>query len=171
MCVAAGPATAWLAATDEDAGAACGKSHVRAMDARAQAAIDLGLERSATFRELVNDLRQSDLIVYIGTQSAVAPINGEIHFVTTAGDHRYLRVFVRAELSPWDRAAMVAHELQHAREIAAAPEVIDNASMDALYHAIGYGVGVDRHETDAAREITLQVLRELAPGSKTGGSQ
>jgi len=35
--------------------------------------------------------------------------------------------------------------------------------MDALYHRIGFGVGIDRHETDAARAVTIQVLRELTP--------
>ena len=38
--------------------------------------------------------------------------------------------------------------------------------MGALYHQIGFGVGVDRHETDAARSVAIQVMRELSPGWK-----
>lgn len=143
----------------------CERSHVRTTDPRAETAIAYGIERSPTFRAIVGAIQHSDLIVYITTQFEMpVPLDGEIHFLTSAGEHRYLRVLVRGELSPWGRSAMVAHELQHAHEIADAPEVRDNASMDALYHRIGFAVGVDRHETDAAREVASQVAQELAPG-------
>ena len=139
-------------------------THVRATDARAQAAIADGMERSATFRSLVDAISQSDLIVYVSTGSNMpAPLDGEIHFLTSVGSHRYLRILIRGDLNPWERCATVGHELQHAREVAEASEVIDNRTMDALYHRIGFGVGIDRHETDAARAVTTQVLRELTP--------
>ena len=145
----------------------CERTHVRAADLRAEAAIALGMERSPTFRSLVEAIQHSDLIVYVTAQFWMAvPIDGEIHFLTMAGEHRFLHVIVRGELSPWDRCAIVAHELQHAQEIAAAPGVRDTASMDALYHQIGFAVGVDRHETDAARSAATQVMRELSPGWK-----
>jgi hypothetical protein len=168
LCAAlsmARPADATL--TEEHA--ECGASHVRLTDASLQAGFDLGMARSAIFRSLVESLRGSDLIVYASSEASMpTPIAGEIHFVSVAGTHRYLRVFVRADLSPWERAGMLAHELQHAIEIAAAADVHDAASMDALYERIGYDVGIDRHETDAARRIGEQVLREMAPGA--GGS-
>jgi hypothetical protein len=145
----------------------CERSHVRAADARAEAAIAFGMERSPTFRSLVEAIQHSDLIVYVTAQFRMpVPIDGEIHFLTIAGEHRFLRVLVRGELSPWDRCAIVAHELQHAQEIAEASDVRDTATMDALYHRIGFGIGVDRHETDAARLVALQVMRELSPGWK-----
>ncbi len=138
--------------------------HVRATDSRAEAAIANGLARSATFRALVDAISRSDLIVYVSTgPNMPAPLDGEIHFVTSVGSHRYMRILIRGELNPWERCATVGHELQHAREVAEAPEVTDNQTMDALYHRIGFGVGVDRHETDAARAVTIQVMRELTP--------
>lgn len=147
----------------------CGRTHVRATDTRAEAAIAYGLERSPTFRALVDDIAHSDLIAYITARFEMAvPLDGEIHFVTKVATHRYMRVLVRGELSPWDRAAMVAHELQHAREIASAPWVVDNQTMDALYHQIGFGVGIDRHETEAAREIGLKVSQEFASNAGAG---
>ena len=117
----------------------CERSHVRATDPRAEAAVAFGMERSPTFRSLVETIQHSDLIVYITAQfKMAAPLDGEIHFLTRAGEHRYVRVLVRGELSPWDRCAMIAHELQHAYEIADAPAVRDGATMDALYHQIGF---------------------------------
>jgi hypothetical protein len=166
------PAAAGTPRDRADAHAECAPSHVRATDIVLQGAFELGMERSATFRALVEAIRDSDLIVYAsGEQSMPTPISGEIHFLTVAGAHRYLRVFVRADLSPWARAAMLAHELQHAREIAAEPGVRDLDTMDTLYERIGYDVGVDRHETDAAREIGELVQRELTPGYNGGGTR
>ena len=149
--------------------AECGRTHVRSTDARAAAAVEYGLARSAAFRSLVDAIAESDLIVYV-TAAFEMPVqlDGEIHFVTQVASHRYMRVLVRGGLAPWDRAAMIAHELQHAREVADAPSVIDNATMDALYHQIGFAVGVDRHETDAAREVTMKVMQELASSAGAG---
>ncbi len=141
------------------------RSHVRATDPRIEAAIAYGIERSPTFRSLVDAIARSDLIVYISTPpNMVAPLEGEIHFVTSVGAYRYMRILIRGDLSPWDRTATIGHELQHAREVAGAPDVVDNRTMDALFHRIGFGVGVDRHETDAARAVTVQVTQELLPG-------
>lgn len=143
----------------------CERSHIRATDSRAEGAIAYGIERSPTFRSLVDAISHSDLIVYVTAQfDMVFPLDGEIHFVTSVGSHRYMRVLVRGQLSTWDRSAMIAHELQHAREVADAPSVRDNLTMDALYHQIGFGVGVDRHETEAARAVAIQVTEELSPG-------
>lgn len=144
---------------------ACERTHVRTTDERAEAAVTFGIERSPTFRALVDAITRSDLIVYITAQFDMAvPLDGELHLVTSVGNHRYMRILVRSELSPWDRCAMVAHELQHAREVAEAPWVRDNAALDALYHEIGFGVGTDRHETDAARDVSIRVAQELSPG-------
>lgn len=142
------------------------------MDPLVQVSFDMGMERSATFRGLLDALRNSDLIVYIGSESLMAaPVIGEIHFLTSAGPHRYLRVLVKSELSPWDRAAMIAHELQHALEVAAAPEVRDTAAMDALYDRIGYRIGLDRHETEAAKLAGAIVQRELRAVSPASGAR
>ena len=141
------------------------RSHVRATDPRMEAAVAYGIERSPTFRWLVDAISRSDLIVYISTRaSMIPPLDGEIHFVTSVGAYRYMRILIRGELSPWDRTATIGHELQHAREVAEAPDVVDNRTMDALYHRIGFACGVDRHETDAARAVTVQVTQELLPG-------
>lgn len=141
----------------------CERTHVRATDMRAEAAIAFGMERSATFRALVDTITHSDLIVYISSKFEMQlPLDGEIHFITSVGSHRYMRIYVRGELSPWDRAAMVAHELQHAAEVAARPSVVNNETMDALYEEIGFGVGIDRHETAAARDVAVKVAQELA---------
>ena len=145
----------------------CERTHVRPTDPRAAAAIALGIERSPTFRSLIDAISHSDLIVYVTAQFEMAvPIDGEIHFVTQVGSHRYMRVLIRGELGPWDRCTIIAHELQHAREVANAPEVVDNKTMDALYHRIGFSVGIDRHESEAARAVAIQVNRELSPGWK-----
>ena len=79
----------------------------------------------------------------------------------------YLRVLVNHKhRHPHNVIATLAHELQHALEVARSPDVKDATTMRALFERIGT-VRVRRtmttaYETEAAREIGEQVLRELS---------
>src|SRR5262245_52166477 len=85
-----------------------------------------GYERSSTFRELVDTLQRSNVIVFV--QPAVCA-GGRIRscLVSVKGSalERHLRIKVDTHTSHNALIATVAHELQHAVEIAAHPEVID----------------------------------------------
>ena len=77
-----------------------------------------------------------------------------LRFVSRAAGLRYLLVQVaRWDVSPTDRVAWLAHELQHAVEIARAPDVQDNASVARLYRQIGWQSGRGRFETSEARWV------------------
>jgi hypothetical protein len=81
-------------------------------------------------------------------------------FVSFAAGTRYLMVRVdRWGRAPWDRVAQLAHELQHAMEIAQAPEVQDAASLARLYRRIGWACGTRSFESDQAR-ITGNLVRD-----------
>lgn len=137
-------------------------SRVRAMNERLQEALDEGLAKSETLRELVDMLQRSDLIVMICPQvPAKDAIWGELHFVASTPDVRYLRVRVRQHLDRTRLASIVAHELQHAAEVAAAPEVVDTKTMTALYDRIGFEIVHGQYETEAARAIAERVRREI----------
>src|SRR5690242_13677423 len=82
-------------------------------------------ERSATVRDLLARLADSDVIVYIDfTPSRQFPAARTV-FVTRALDVRYLRIGISVSVPFFDIAPMIAHELQHAVEIAGEPAVID----------------------------------------------
>jgi hypothetical protein len=118
--------------------------------------------RSATVRELLARIASTDVIVYVElTASALVP-TARTKLVTSAGGVRFLRIGINASTPFRDVAPMLAHELQHAVEIAEAPEVTDDDGLRRLYGRIGRAGGRDQFETDAARDVEWIVRGELA---------
>jgi hypothetical protein len=137
-------------------------SRLRASDAKADALLQAGIARSATFRRLVETIDRSDLVVYVETRQLTLP--GRLQFMSATPGGRYVRVSVRPmgidnDLVPW-----LAHELWHAVEIAGAPEVRDRASLLRFYERIGGGFragGRMEMETVTAQKTQETVLHEL----------
>ena len=120
------------------------------------------LRRSVTARTLAAEIESSDLIVYVQLSGDQPQGRAATRFAAASGPYRYVRVVIGSRTHPSDRAALLAHELQHALEIARAQEVRDENGLRRLYARIGE----DPHaqfafETTAAREVGSRVLREL----------
>jgi hypothetical protein len=134
---------------------------VRSDDWRIQAALAAGADASGAFRSLLTALARSDLIVHIedGRCRVLRP-EGCTLIVGKAGRTRYLRI----RLSTWrplpDLLQLLAHELQHAVEIANAPDVIDEDSLAALYRRIGERRIEGVYETEEAVNMGDLVLHE-----------
>jgi hypothetical protein len=78
-----------------------------------------------------------------------------------AGNARYLRITVRRNVPPDVRASSLAHELQHAIEIALA-DVSTHVEMEQLYERIGHRRhGTRFYETRAAEEAGARAWAEL----------
>ena len=83
-------------------------------------------------------------------------------FLTAAGGVRYLHVQVTSDLGIDQLVAIAAHELQHAVEVAAHPEVVDAGSLAALYQRIGIpGIVKNRYDTLGAQSTGRRVRAEL----------
>jgi hypothetical protein len=143
--------------------------HIRTTDQRLLRLVDEGTRVSGTFRGLVHRLAGSDVIVYLECDGRVTPAGGRLTWISAAGGYRYVRVRVTRLNSPGQQIAIIGHELQHAVEIAAAPAIVDAASLAREYQRIGFvnartagGVAFD---TEAAVRTGYQVLRELVSGS------
>lgn len=137
-------------------------SRLRPMDRKAAALLKAGKVRSATFRRLAESLERSDLIVWVAAGHMQHP--GQLQFIAATRYSRYVRVGVRLPGLENDLVSTLAHELQHALEIAGASEVTDHASLRRLYQRIGRGrpAGeVVEVETAAAQKIGMTVLNEL----------
>jgi hypothetical protein len=142
--------------------------NVRGMDPWASEALQRGLERSALVQELVATLEASDAIVHVQTLPVMpVAVAGMTRLVAGAGDdtHRYIRISLARELLPNERAATLAHELQHAREIAESTARSD-AGVVALYHRIGRRVtaGKGYFETTEAQRAGARAWVELRTG-------
>jgi hypothetical protein len=142
---------------------------VRTTDHRINEAVELGLRESLTFRQLVNRINVSDIVVYvIADASTTLPlgIDGRLTFLSSTAGYRYVVVRVNSNLSRLRLVSLLGHELQHAREIADSDAIVDPVSLAREY---GAGIGYHsrgRHEQQtfdsrAAIRVGEQVLREV----------
>lgn len=146
------------------------ESHIRPLMPGLHRLVDLGVERSPVFQSLIARLSDSDVIVYIDCRALVVdppPTNGQLSFLGRAGDRRLLMVRLMCPRADQRQLPYLAHELQHAVEVADAPEVVDEDSFLAHLEEHGYRTRLDcdeQHvfETVAAREVERRVRHELA---------
>ena len=124
------------------------------------------LRRSPTIKRLLGELQQLDVLVFFDINSAPVADVGTTSVMAAAGGFRMVRVLINANLDPRRRIEVLGHELQHVLEIAQARSVVDDASLRSLYSRIGYQVGLRSFETDQARQVELQVRRELSMQTK-----
>ena len=150
--------------TPELASPAAGRfQRVRTLDGHVSDMLASGYQRSATFRDLVDLLEGSDVIVHVERRPILTE-TAFLHFVTHAGGSRYLRITLDTKLTADVGVALLGHELQHATEVALAPWVVDVATFGGLYRAIGH-VSCDTprrcFDTTAAVDAGRRVLIEL----------
>lgn len=133
-------------------------SHVRSEDPIIDAVLHDGLRRSAVIGRLVEVIDGSNVIVYLTQGDCPRPAVACLMVSSSGPDVRYLRInfSVRNELGKpggWhqdDLAVAIAHELQHAVEIAGWPDVVDGVTMQAAYARRGLNRGGGHLDTDAA---------------------
>jgi hypothetical protein len=137
--------------------------HVRAGDQKAAALLRLGVTASPTFRLLLDTLEHSDLVVYVETRPMSLP--GRLQLAAVASGCRYVRVSVRVPARDSELIAWLGHELQHAVELAGAPEVLDQSSLTQYYQRIGSARRATATlETGKAQETWRKILDEVKFG-------
>jgi len=137
---------------------------IRSTDRRLRSLLEEGLRTSPTLRALVARLHASDVVVYLQCDGPGAP-DGRLTFLSAVGGYRYVVVRM-SRFSRMQQIAMMAHELQHAVEIAETPAIVDGESLVREYKRIGYvntlsplpGVAFD---TQAAVRAGERVMKEL----------
>jgi hypothetical protein len=148
-------------------------THVRPLEPQLRAVMDEGLSRSGTFRRLVATLDQSNVIVYIAPKIGRPDLGGYLaHAIVAQGGFRYLRIAIDMQ-GPANRLIPVlAHELQHAIEVAETPEAIDANGLEQVFiqRAAPSGCGRACHDTQMARDVEFTVGKELAATFKRTAS-
>lgn len=144
-------------------------SPVRCLDEQARLLVEEAVAVSTTIASQVDALQSTDLIVGIETNPARTKLRGEARLMAATASVRHVRIRITIPAPRRDLIAVLGHELQHALEFAAAPEVRDVASMRAHLLKIGYErVNGGYYETEAALEAGRRVAAELA--SARGGA-
>jgi len=157
-----------LALTAQDSSA----RHVRSTEPTIVTLIEDGIAGSATFRSLIETLNESDVIVYIRLNRNRQALGGYLaHTIVAQGHYRYLSISVETAGSRRRLVSLLAHELQHAVEVAHAPGARDSESLERLFSglAVKFGCGgTSCFETQAAKDVERTVNEEFAmPSSVT----
>jgi hypothetical protein len=94
----------------------------------------------------------------VGAEDAAA----HLAFAAAAAGTRYLHITLDTwRAGGWDAVPLLGHELQHALEVAAAPEVKDIWTFERLYFRIGWRSGTGAYETELARTTGRRIQEEL----------
>lgn len=139
--------------------------HTRPLSPGAIRLIEDASERSQIVTGLMKAVEKTDLLVYISDSMPPGVTTGpasHLTFLSSDQDGRYLMVRIDSfRLSPSERIVALGHELQHALEVAAAPEVKDAATMANLYRRIGRESPGGRFETEGAHDMGNRVRANL----------
>jgi hypothetical protein len=146
--------------------------HVRPLNAEARELLEELTAHSPTVRHLLDLLEASDVIVYVRHHMFADPmLDGRTGLVRSTAPTRLLIVELPCARARMNQLVALGHELQHAVEIAEAPDVVDVPSITAYYRRIGVRAGsapnAEMFETDAAREISVQVRKELGTSARS----
>lgn len=141
--------------------------HVRPLDPSVRDWIRIGEANSRTFGALLDRLAESDIIVHVVVVDWIrGGAQGQLLFVTSTETARFLRIELGAGGSTAAMVALLAHELQHALEIANAPSVRTSHGMALLY--LRPGEPSTRYDSVEARQTEDRVRGELAARASFG---
>lgn len=145
--------------------------HVRTEDPTLRKLISRGLKESPTFREIVCQIDRMNGLVHVvasrcGSLSRLsACLDHDVH---VRGGIRYIRINVLPGEPETRQLRLLAHELQHAREILSDESAISQESVARLYERIGVRrPGVGNFETEAALRVQSAVAGELRSYGKS----
>ncbi len=134
--------------------------HVRPLSVRLANAIEFMQHRSPTFAALLARLDASDVIVHLVEHQGPCPggVNSCLVMVTDQGGHRYLRIMIRSMQAYDAMIVQIAHEMEHAAEIASRPQIrAGGHTCDGMdWRASGM-----RCESRAAQTFARKVFDEI----------
>src|SRR5262245_27954863 len=136
-------------------------AHVRGVTSRLVMIIHEATAQSDTFRGLVDQISQTNGVVYVaegecghGVQACLVPA------MTTMGPNRVLRILVDGRRADRDLMGSIGHELQHVVEVLSRRSIRTYSAMILLYKELCDACG-PRFETDDAVRAGNAVRDEL----------
>jgi hypothetical protein len=147
-------------------------SNVRMLDGALKTRLEFGLKRSPTLRALGAQLEAAPVLVFVDCGARLpGRIGARLNLITSVAGVRYVRVEINcASLGDRVQISLIAHELQHAWEIANRPDILDDDSMQSYFAEYGFQTYYDgshtAYETRRAIDIQERVLTEIADRSQ-----
>jgi len=146
-------------ATAGQAAGPAGRNHLRPLTADAGALIAAGQARSETFRRLVETLEQHAVVIWLEI-GWLSTLDSQLAFVGASQAGPLLRITICPHNTRDAQVAWLAHELQHAVEVATSPAVTSAKTMAKFYAARGF-VSAGGFCTAEAQGASRQVRAEL----------
>jgi hypothetical protein len=140
-------------------------AHIRPDTKDGRAFVAEAMDRSPAVRELIDRLNESDVTVHLRFRAfSEIRLDGRVRFLASTASQRYLLIELACVRPRVTQMATFGHELFHALEIAAAPSIVDAATLATHYERIGMRVGESSdarvYETRAARDMATRIVRE-----------
>jgi hypothetical protein len=143
-----------------------GSPRVRSSHPYIRAMIAEAVERSPSFRRLVDAIDRTDGIVYVEQGKCGHSVRACLTLsVTPAGTFRILRVLVDSRQPDWDVMASIGHELQHAVEVLGERSLKTSEAVYLFYFREG-GTSDHSFETAAAIKVGNAVRNEVVSFSR-----
>jgi hypothetical protein len=162
VCLALACAFAATAPLAADAPSLDPTTRVRPTQSLASRLIEEGSTKSPTFRRLVSRLQRSDVIVYVSVRLDMRPsLGGSLRFLGNSATDRFVLVSLNGQNSRQMLVALLGHELQHAVEVADAPDVRNEVALAALYRRIGVRRATESWDSAAAQRVGQTVRAEI----------
>lgn len=125
--------------------------------------------KSRTFRELADEVEASGVVAFVASGQCDGRFGACLRLLSADSDRASVRIVVDTiGRSPTELAALLAHELEHAAEIARSGGVRSAAEFQRLFERIGR-----RHahgfETARAQKIARTVQQEIREAAKGHG--
>ncbi|MEW5983186.1 MAG: hypothetical protein AB1806_12575 [Acidobacteriota bacterium] len=132
---------------------------VRPRTAEAATLLRHAIRQSPTVARLVRALDGTDLIVYIET--GCLRVKAALRIATATPHARFIRITINTPELECRMIGELAHELQHALEIAGAPDVRDDATLRQYYEVKGIRTPEGGYCTLEARRVGALALYEV----------
>jgi hypothetical protein len=138
--------------------------HLRATNQASGALLADAQQKSATVRELVNKLEQSNVVAYVNVTplDKGTPTSG-LNYVGSSSVQRFVLITIADDASADRRIELLGHELQHAADVAATKWVTSDVQFQRYISMIGWrdSTTARGYETAAANATERQVRRDV----------
>ena len=135
------------------------------MHKRVEMLIATGMDRSATFRQLVRRIERSDVIVYVEARHDMRDgVGGSMRFIARSATDRFVRIQLNADCSNHTLVALLGHELQHVVEVADHAEVQSPDDLRDFYRRTGVRTG------PTPSTLTRRVESAISSAPRSSGS-
>jgi hypothetical protein len=131
---------------------------VRPQSSKADEVVRDAVRRSPTVAALLAGLDDSDLIVLVDLVNDPGTFLARTAIIGATDQSRFLHIALNSRLSADRMVELLGHELQHATEIADAPDIRDDLTLARAYTRLGWQFESGHFETDLAR-ATEQIVR------------